>query len=75
MYCYYLLLRFVLADSHLQDIFLALKMFVLEGQDLNTGPGCLFLLQDVLLPSRMTYLFLSSCCCGIFIDAWIFPPK
>ena len=38
-------------------MFLALKMFVLEGQDLNTGPGCLFLLQDELLPSRMTYLF------------------
>ena len=54
---YVLLLRFVLADSYLQDMFLALKMFVLEGQDLNTRPSCLFLLQDVLLPSRMTYLF------------------
>ena len=31
--------------------------------------------EDVLLSSRMTYLFLSSCCCGIFIDAWISPPK
>ena len=56
---YVLLLQFVLAHSYFNVcMFLALKMFVLEGQDFkcscSTRPGCLFIvLQDVLLPHIM----------------------
>ena len=51
---YVLLLWCVLPDSYLQDMFLALKLFVLEGQDLK-------FCEDVT-PGPAVYFCCKMCC-------------